>query len=182
MNISARRQDFEEKCKRYEAQGLPMTDADRKRYITSIRLSMGQVIEDDDIRRVVQGWLWGLDSPLSTSDLTDAQLFVMKKWLQPLPVGEDWTINRVAQDEIIQFVLDMVLPPMVQAAVELGGVVTDEGEEPRYSMDLNGNVETVVGNVSKAVWDEHAKRLADEVNQLPDPVKLAQKTEYFTFD
>lgn len=112
-------------------------NAYRSKAIQSVRLSMKDYVQDDDLRRQVLGWLF-LDSGecLSSSKLTDGQLDALKHWLKVLPSGNGWSISQEAAGELRQMAAHLSEKPehgpVIRKAIKMGGMVNgDDGSEPK---------------------------------------------------
>ena len=152
MNIDERRKELRVRMASLGNNWGGYSDKEMRRNAqTSVRLSMGDLIQDDFTRRKVLGWLWGNGKELSTSHLTDVQLRVMKEWLKILPgaVEGEWTISLEATGELRQMAAlvdgkldNPVLPmidepgPMVQEAIKLGGQLKNDAKtKPFFTCD-----------------------------------------------
>lgn len=83
---------------------VPVTQAQR----WSVRHAMQSVISDDVLRRQILGWLFlSVDvlgnvavPELSTSKLTDSQVYTLKRWIGLRLVGVDWVVCDDFKQEI----------------------------------------------------------------------------------
>lgn len=105
MNITDRRADLLKRAETYRANNFRYADMQQwHKAMTSVRLSMGDYIKDDRVRRLVLGWLFVKEGvELSTANLTHGQVEALRKWLVILPTGDgSWSISEQAAGELKQ--------------------------------------------------------------------------------
>lgn len=105
MNIQDRRADLQKRSSVYHNAEFHYPDLQAwHKAMTSIRLSMGDYIKDDKVRRLVLGWLFVKEGvELSTANLTHGQVETLRKWLVILPTGDGtWSISEQAAGELKQ--------------------------------------------------------------------------------
>lgn len=127
MNITDRRADLQKRAASYHNAEFRYADQQQwHKAMTSVRLSMGDYIKSDKVRRLVLGWLFIQDGiELSTANLTQGQLEALRKWLQIFPMGPDiWTVSDIAKQELKEMAAQFE-PSIVKEAEKLGGKINE---------------------------------------------------------
>ena len=114
--------------------GQAPEDLSRSPLIFSVRKHLKDICPGDDQRREVMGWVLEKPGPVSTGDLSIPELVALKRWVgarkndgEYIPdenLVQEWGWCRWAASNPLE------TSPLVEAAIELGGVVTN-GEETK---------------------------------------------------
>lgn len=125
MNITDRRADLQKRAAGFHNADFQYPDIQaHNKALTAVRLSMGDYIPDNRVRRLVLGWLFVQEGiEISTANLTQGQLETLRKWLVILPNGDGtFSISQLAAKELREMA-ELFEPELVKEARKMGGEV-----------------------------------------------------------